>query len=83
MAKANEISYEVTKVIGKLGENSKKELRIVAWNGNPAKVDLRDWYTDKDGNEKCGKGVSLTNEEAKELVNLLTEYMNDEDDEDF
>ena len=68
-------SYEVKRVIGKLGEDSRKELRIVVWNGNPVKIDLRDWWTDRDGNEKCGKGVSLTRDEAKPLVDLLTEYL--------
>lgn len=81
MAKSKEFSYEVNTVIGKLGEESKKELRVVAWNGNPAKIDVRDWWTDKDGNEKCGKGVSLTSDEAKALVDLLTEYLDDEDDD--
>ena len=82
MAKTNEISYEVIKELGQVGE--KKQLRIVAWNGNPAKLDIREWYTDKDGNEKCSKGISLTNEEALDLVKLLNEYLNeDDDDEDF
>lgn len=82
MAKTNDFSYEVNKVIGKLGENSKTELRVVAWNGKEAKLDIRQWY-EKDGEERCGKGISLTNDEAKTLVELLTNYMDDEDDEDF
>lgn len=79
---AKEFTYEVTKEIGRLGENSKKEVNVISWNGKEAKIDIREYY-EKDGEKKMGKGVSLTNEEAKELVNLLTEYMNDEDDEDF
>lgn len=79
MAKTNDFSYEVKKNIGELSDKIK--LRIVSWNGNDGKVDLRQWWTDKDGNEKCGKGISLTNDEAKKLVDLLSEYLNDEDDD--
>lgn len=82
MAKAKEFTYEVTNTIGKLGEDSKYELRVVSWNGNPAKVDLRQWYQ-KDGQEMCGKGISLTNEEAKTLIDLLTEYMDDDEEGDI
>ena len=83
MAKTNEISYEVKKTIGSLGEDSKKQLKVVSWNGKEARLDLRDWWTDKDGNEKCGKGITLSCDEAKSLVNLLGEYLEDDDDEDF
>lgn len=80
---AKEFKYEVKKVIGKLGENSKKELRIVSWNDRDCKFDLREWYM-KDDEEHCGKGVSLTADEAKELLKLLSEYFNEEDeDTDF
>lgn len=77
---AKEFTYEVTNKIGKLGEDSKYELRVVAWNGKPGKLDIRQWY-EKNGEEQCGKGISLTNEEAKELVDLLNAYLNDEDDD--
>jgi hypothetical protein len=80
MAKANDFSYEVKNTLGKLGEDSKMELRVVSWNGRESKLDIRQWY-EKDGEEKCGKGVSLTNDEAKALVDLLNEYLNDEDDD--
>lgn len=80
---AKEFSYEVKNTIGKLGENSKLELRVVAWNGREAKLDVRQWYTTEDGEERCGKGVSLTNDEAKVLVDLLTKYTEEDEDDDF
>lgn len=82
MAKATEFTYEVKANIGTLGEGSKYQLRVVAWNGKEAKLDIRQWY-EKDGEEKCGKGISLTNDEAKALVDLLTEYINEDDDDDI
>jgi len=42
------------------------ELNRVAYGGNPAKLDLRRW---RDG--KPLKGVSLTDEEAKRLLEVL------------
>lgn len=79
MAKTNDFSYEVKNTLGEL--NDKVQVRVVAWNDREPKIDIRQWYTDKEGNEKCGKGISLTNEEAKKLVDLLSEYLNDEDDD--
>ena len=45
-----------------------KEVNLVSWNGRPAKLDIRNWQMD---HEKCGKGITLTREEAEELVKLL------------
>lgn len=80
----SEIKYEVKRNIGKLGEESDKELRIVSWNDREAKLDIRSWYL-KDGQERCGKGVGLTVDEAKALVELLNKYLeeNDEDEDDI
>lgn len=68
-----DFKYEVKEVVGVIskGKSSTKELRLISWNDKDAKYDIRDWWTDKDGNEKMGKGITLTTEEAKELVKLL------------
>lgn len=79
---AKEFTYEIKKRIGKLGEDSKKQLNIISWNGKEAKIDIREFF-EKDGEERCGKGISLTNDEAKKLVELLTEYMDDDEDDDI
>lgn len=70
---AKEIKYEVVKKIGVLDSDSTmpKELRIISWNGNPEKYDLRSWRTDKDGNEVCGKGVTMDAEELASLYEIL------------
>ena len=80
MAKS-EISYEVKKVIGNLSND--KAIKVISWNGREAKIDIRSWSKDEDGNEKCGKGICLTNDEAKELVKLLGEYLADDEEDDF
>ena len=66
-----DISYEIVEEIGVLSENAKgwtKELNKISWNGKEAKYDIREWAPD---HEKMGKGVTLTEEEAKKLKELL------------
>ena len=70
-----DFKYEVKEVIGVIseGKSSKKELRLISWNDKPAKYDIRDWWIDKDGNEKMGKGITLTAEELVNIVELAKE----------
>lgn len=81
MAKTSEFSYEVKNIIGKLSEG--KEVRVISWNGREAKIDIRAWSTDDNGNEKAGKGICLSNDEAKNLVDLLGKYLEEDDEDDF
>lgn len=80
MAKNTVISYEVKKVLGVLDSDStmQKELRLISWNGNEPKYDLRNWRTDKDGNEVCGKGLTMDKEEIYSLYNILKEMFEGE-----
>ena len=66
-----DIKYEIEEEIGVLSESAKgwtKEFNKVSWNGGRAKYDLRDWAPE---HEKMGKGVTLTDEEAKALYEIL------------
>ncbi|MFC2947091.1 YdbC family protein [Virgibacillus sediminis] len=66
-----DLKYEVVETIGVLSESPKgwkKELNLISWNGREPKYDLRDWAPDK---EKMGKGVTLTEEEIRNLKELL------------
>lgn len=66
-----DIKFEIKEEIGTLSENSRgwsKELNKVSWNGGAAKYDLRDWAPE---HEKMGKGVTLTEDEAKALYEIL------------
>lgn len=66
-----EIKFEIVKHIGVLSEGNngwKKELNLVSWNDRAPKYDIRDW----DGNhEKMGKGITLSEDEIQNLVNLM------------
>ena len=55
-------------IIGHIGMAGSKEVNLVSWNGKPAKVDIREWHYD---HERCGKGITLTDAEAKELCETL------------
>ena len=48
-----------------------KELRLVSWNDTDPKYDIRDWSPD---DEKMGKGITLTEEEARNLLGLLEKH---------
>ena len=68
-----EIKYEIVKALGVLSEGSngwKKELNLVIWNGRAPKYDIRDWDED---HEKMGKGITLSENEMKNLVDLINE----------
>ena len=66
-----DIKYEIVEKIGVLSETEKgwaKELNRVSWNDRPPKYDIRDWAP---GHEKMGKGVTINDEEAQKLLELL------------
>jgi hypothetical protein len=71
MLKMSDFKYEITKELGVISESNKgwkKELNLISWNGAAPKYDIRDWAPN---HEKMGKGVTLTDEEAKTLLKLL------------
>lgn len=46
------------------------EFNIVSWNGESPKYDIRPWNED---HSKCGKGITLTEENLKALVQYCEE----------
>ena len=67
-----EFKYEIVKKIGVISSNSRgwsKELNLVSWNGAEAKFDIRDWSSD---HCKMGRGITMSNEEARTLLRLLS-----------
>ena len=66
-----DFKYEIIEELGVLSESAKgwtKELNRISWNGGAPKLDVGDWAPE---HEKMGKGVTLTDEEAKSLLELL------------
>ena len=66
-----EFKYEITERVAVLSQNPngwERQLNMVSWNDREPKYDIRDWAP---GNEKMGKGISLSKEEAKALKEIL------------
>ena len=68
---AYDFSFSIEKNLGVISQGKggwNLELNFVSWGGRPAKYDIRSWSAD---HEKMGKGITLTQEEAVALKNLL------------
>lgn len=66
-----EIKFEIVKHIGVIGEGTKgwqKELNLISWNNRAPKYDIREWAPN---HEKMGKGITLTEEELKRIIELV------------
>jgi hypothetical protein len=71
MDKKQDMPFEIIESIDFVGGHG-KILRVVKWGDGEPKLDLRNWWQDKAGNLKPGRGVTLTDGEAADLVRLLT-----------
>lgn len=72
-----DIQYEIVKEIAVLSKNDSgytKEINLISWNGKESKYDIRSFSPDRD---KCGKGITLTEAEAKSLLEALRKQLND------
>ena len=70
-----QIEFEVTERIALLSQGNggySTELNRVAFNGGPAKLDLRKWR-----DEQPMKGIALTDEEARILLAALQNYFSE------
>lgn len=69
-------TYTVEKTIAELSAtgSTRKRLALVSWNGRPAKLDLRTWYESDDG-EKPGRGITIADAEAADLVAALADHL--------
>lgn len=71
MAEKKELKFEIINHVGVLSENKKgwkKELNRVSWNADEPKYDLRTWDA---SHEKMGKGLTLNEEELRELKKII------------
>lgn len=73
-----EIQYEIIREIAVLSKSDSgytKEINLISWNGNEPKYDIRSFSPDR---EKCGKGITLTEQEVKTLLKALKNELKDE-----
>ncbi|MDR0751170.1 MAG: hypothetical protein LBF12_01060 [Christensenellaceae bacterium] len=69
--KPSDINYNIVKEYGVLGETSSgwtKELNSISWNGRKERLDVREWAPNR---ERMGKGITLSDEEASKLYEIL------------
>ena len=65
------ITRTLTTPLAVLGENDRgytKEANFVSWNGNAANLDIREGHPN---HERCGKGITLTEDEGRNLYAAL------------
>lgn len=68
-----EFKFDIVEQLGVLSENAKgwrKELNYVSFNEREAKLDIREWNED---HSRMSKGITLTEEEGRILLELLKE----------
>lgn len=72
---AESVNHEIVESIGVIYEKKSgwtREINLVSWNGMDAKYDIRDWSPDHD---KMSRGITLTEEELRKLVELVKERL--------
>lgn len=70
----SDFSYELVEELGVLSTSKKgwtKEINRVSYNGTKPKFDLREWAPE---HAKMSKGITLSEEEAKDLCKILFQY---------
>ena len=68
-----EFKFDIVKNFGTVSDSNNgwiKEVNLVSWNEREPVYDIRVW---QEGHEKLGKGITLTEEEIKNLKALLNE----------
>ncbi len=68
-----EFKYEIVENLGIISQPNNgwiKELNFISWNGREPVYDLRTW---DENHERMGKGITLTENDLKNLKDLLNE----------
>ena len=70
------MEYEIIREIGVISENPssgwRKEVNLISWSKRVPKIDIRDWSPERN---KMSKGITLTDEEAANLADILREHL--------
>jgi hypothetical protein len=76
----DELQFEIIKDFGYFGEGKwQKHLTLTKWGDNEPKYDIRPWSPDM---KKPGKGITLTDSEAYDLMTFIEEALTGYDGED-
>ena len=76
--KTNEINYKVLEECGTVAERKggyELKLRFMQWNDRDPVYDLRPWKVNDQGEETCGKGITMSGEELEALGNIIAGMM--------
>ena len=70
---ANEFTFEITRMIGVISENTKtdwkREINLVSWNGGEPKFDIREWSPD---HQRMSRGITMSCDEARKVSELIS-----------
>ncbi len=75
----SDINYEVLEECGTVMDRKggyALKLRYMQWNGRDPVYDLRPWKITDEGEEICGKGITMTGEELENLGTIISELIN-------
>lgn len=66
------VDFEIVETGAALGKSGSwtVEINKVSWNGNEPKWDIRPWNED---HSRCGKGITLTEEQMMNLREFITD----------
>lgn len=76
LKQVNKINYRIVRPLEVLSEkdNITTELNLISYNEYKPKLDLRKWEK-KGDNKILQRGLTLTDDEAKKLLEALKEYL--------
>lgn len=69
-----DITFEIKQKIAVLSENENgysKQINIVSWNNGKPQLDIRMWKVQQDGTQRPLKGIPLTEDETKGLIEAI------------
>lgn len=78
-----ELSFEIIKSYGTISEKPsgwKREINTISWGEGEPKFDIRDWSPD---HTKMGKGITLTEEELMNLIEIAKSSIFDDQEDTF
>lgn len=70
----DDFSYVIQEHLGTLSTNKwgwSREVNLVSWNGNPAKLDIRNWNPE---HTKMSRGLNFNGSETAFLLEILKDF---------